>query len=202
MSSKQMSVDSNIYSHQSHREVITEIFYNECMKLGKWQPFEDMNNENPLFWWLGNGFYKCRDSCLSLFTKYPFSKIELSLGEFLVHFLFITLTLGFNIYCGIITYNNAASKSTGLMASISMLLVFVFSGKMSIWNVLFGLPHERQLQFHKNASVCMVVSSVVHGVFKGIKEWQGITGLVFGIVLFLLLLCVVNFVRRYRFIMV
>jgi len=75
-------------------------------------------------------------------------------------------------------------------------MVFVFSGKMSILNILFGLPHERQLQFHKNAAVCMIVSATVHGVFKGIKEWQGSTGLVYGIVIFLLLLFCVNYIRR------
>ena len=199
LSSKQLNENSDMHSIKSHREFITKIFYDECMKLGKWEPFEDMKNENPLFWWLGNGFYKYRDFCFSIFTKYPFSKIELSLGEFLIHFFLITISLGFWVYCSYITYNDPTSLAFGKMSSVSMLLVFLFSGKMSIWNLIFGLPHERQLQFHKTASLCMVVTVLVHAIVKGIQKWQGITGLIYGITIFLLLLFAINVIRRYNF---
>lgn len=187
---------SDINSQKSYREFIKETFWKECEQLGSWKPYEDTQNENPVCWWLGNCFFKYRDIAFSAFSHYPFATIRLCLGEILIHSLLIILTLGFNIWCGVITYKNALSKSTGLLASISMLLVFVFSGKMSFVNILFGIPHERQLQYHKNAACCMIVSSLVHGIFKGIKGWQGITGLVYGIILFCLFLFSINYIRR------
>ena len=189
--------NSGFKSNVSYRELIKKTFWKECERLGPWKPFEDVQNENPLFWWLGNCFFKNRDQIFSIFSWYPFKKIRFCLGEILVHLLIILSTIGFNVYCGIITYQNAASKSTGLLATISMLLVFIFSGKMSLLNILFGIPHERQLQFHKNAACCMIVSSIVHAIFKGFKGLQGITGIIFGIIIFFLLLFTVNCIRRY-----
>lgn len=184
-------------SYSSKREFISHLFWKECEKLGSWEPFEDMNNENPVFWWFGNAFFKWRDLCFSAFSKYPFSKHRISLGEFLVHLFLLLGTIGANVFCGYTTITDVASKSTGLFAMISMILVFVFSGKMSIWNLFFGMPHERQLQFHKNAAWCMVISATVHGAFKGFQNWQGITGAVFAGIIILLFTFTINCFRRY-----
>jgi hypothetical protein len=183
-------------TYVSQREFISKLFWEECVGLGPWIPFEEVESENPVFFVFGNAFFKWRDLCLSCFSRYPFSNFQISLGELLVHIFLVLGALGFNFLCGYTTFVDTTSKTTGLLSMIFMVLTFSFTGKISIWNLFFGLPHERQLQFHKNCAWGLALSATVHGVYKGYQHWQGVTGMIFGSVLLLLFVFAINCFRR------
>ena len=82
------------------------------------------------------------------------------------------------------------------MTSVSMLLVFAFSGKISLWNVAFGLSFENQLQFHKFAALNLLISLIVHISVKGYLGPQGKSGIVILTILVLLFGFSINKMRR------
>ena len=82
------------------------------------------------------------------------------------------------------------------MTSVSMLIVFAFSGKISIWNVLFGLSFENQVQFHKFSALNLLISLIVHISVKGYFGSQGKSGVALMTVLILIFGFSINRMRR------
>lgn len=180
-------------------EAIDNMFWEECQKLGKWKPSENSSHENAFYSWFGDKFFRYRNQALACFSKYPFRCLRITFGEFLVYLITIFGTLAGNSYAIYITYIEPSSTLTGLMSMISMILVFAFSGKISFWNLFFGLSFENQLQFHKAAALNLIISVVSHVVMKGFVGMQGISGIVFIVVLLLIFGFSLNIMRRYVF---
>ena len=170
--------------------------------MGKWKPNENSSHENPFFSWLGDKYFRFRNRCYSPFNKYPFRCLRLTVGEILVYLFLILILIGGNIYAVYWTNRDTTLTTTGKMTSVSMVLVFAFSGKISLWNVAFGLSFENQLQFHKFAALNLWVSLVVHVVVKGYLGPQGTSGFVIFGILVLLFGFSINCMRRYSFFLI
>ena len=185
-----------VQEEKEYLEAIDQMFWDECSKLGKWKPSENSSHENPFYSWLGDKYFRLRNRCFSPFNKYPFRCMRLTVGEILIHLFLIISTLGGNLYSGYWTTQDPSLTTTGKMSMASMILVFAFSGKISIWSLVFGLSFENQLQFHKFAALNVWISLIVHVAVKGYLGPQGTSGFVFIGVLVLLFGFSISCMRR------
>ena len=135
-----------------------------------------------------------------LFT-YSFLHV-LSFGDL---FITIPLLVG-SITVGILTYLDEDVEGSGTVPTATMALTFFFACHNSILTLLFGLPFERALEYHKLAAYMTIIMGGLHGLIfflfddeDTLSSSEAITGLLLMIAFGALLLTSLPPIRRYFF---
>ncbi len=169
----------------------------EEMKEGKkgYVPYEECMQENSwAAWIIKGGFYKYRWRVLRVGH---ISLGGLALGRIVVAVLLITI-LALMAYL-----MRDKDESSGGLATFAMSITMATVPKNSILNILFGLPFERALQWHKMLAIFSLMLGYFHGFVAvgGMKKWDGhhLTGLILVIAMHLMVATSFYKIRRHLY---
>lgn len=94
-------------------------------------------------------------------------------------------------------------EGSGGLATFVMALSMATVPKNSILNILFGLPFERALQWHKMLAIFSVILGYIHGflVVGGLKKMEGhyLSGLILVVAMHLMVITSFFKIRRYLY---
>lgn len=140
-------------------------------KFGPWKPYENSSFESGFFSFVPDAYFKWRNIVTQPLTYYPFVCLKLCYGELIFLTLMTLTTLILGIKFCVSDYKNKAA-ALGHFASVLFALSFISAGKNLSFQMIIGMPFQRQVMFHKYIAFLGLSVSIAHGIVLGHTKYN------------------------------
>jgi len=162
----------------------------------KYEPYQNLNYETPVFRLLPNFVFKLRNICQAFLNRklFRFTAFDVTLGSL----IFVLFLFGLVIMSEIMVLQLEEKKFsyTGRINFVLLCLTFSFASRHSIWALLVGLSVERALVWHKASVLCLLGTGLLHG---WLNSWKSLNGIYLYSLIVTISFTALWFIRRHFF---